>query len=69
MATTSTNATSTVPTSTVPTSTVATEDVEFAISAARYLRNAGLNDDAIATSLVDELGIDLTDARNIALTI
>lgn len=44
-------------------------DVEFAIGAARYLRQAGLSDDAIAASLVDELGIDLTDARNITLTL
>ena len=44
-------------------------DVEFARGAARYLRNAGLHDDAIATSLVDELGIDLTDARRITLTL
>lgn len=44
-------------------------DIEFAIGAARYLRKAGLSDDAIATSLVDELGIDLTNARNITLTL
>ena len=44
-------------------------DVEFARGAARYLRKAGLTDDAIATSLVDELGIDLTDARHITLTL
>ncbi len=44
-------------------------DVEFARGAARYLRKAGLTDDAIATSLVDELGIDLTDARQITLTL
>lgn len=62
MPTTSTNHADTTTTGTA-------EDVEFAIGAARYLRNAGLNDDAIATSLVDELGIDLTDARNITLTL
>ena len=44
-------------------------DVEFARGAARYLRKAGLTNDAIATSLVDELGIDLTDARHITLTL
>lgn len=44
-------------------------DIEFARGAARYLRRAGLTDEAIAVSLVDELGIDLTDARNITLTL
>jgi len=44
-------------------------DVEFARGAARYLRNAGLSDEDITTSLVAELGIDLTDARRITLTI
>lgn len=43
------------------------DDVEFAIGAARYLRQAGLSNDAIAASLVNELGIDLTDAQNITL--
>lgn len=42
-------------------------DIEFARGAARYLRRAGLTDDAIAASLVDELGIDLTNARHITL--
>lgn len=45
------------------------DDVEFAVGAARYLRKAGLHDDAIAESLVDQLGIDLSDARSITLTI
>ena len=44
-------------------------DIEFARGAARYLRRAGLSDDAIAVSLVDELGVDLTDARHITLTL
>lgn len=44
-------------------------DVEFAKGAARYLRQAGLSDDAITMSLVDELGIDLTNAREITLTL
>lgn len=48
---------------------IADDDVEFAKGAARYLRQAGLSDDAIAMSLVDELGIDLTDARHITLTL
>jgi len=45
------------------------DDVEFAIGAARYLRQSGLHDEAIAASLVDQLGIDLSDARSITLTI
>lgn len=45
------------------------DDVEFAKGAARYLRQAGLSDDAITMSLVDELGIDLTNAREITLTL
>ncbi len=44
-------------------------DIEFARGAARYLRRSGLTDEAIAVSLVDELGVDLTDARNITLTL
>lgn len=44
-------------------------DVDFARGAARYLRQAGLSDDAIVVSLVDELGIDLTNARRITLTL
>lgn len=63
-----------MPITTTPTTTVDIDiaddvDVEFAKGAARYLRQAGLSDDAIAMSLVDELGIDLTDARHITLTL
>jgi len=44
-------------------------DIEFAIGAARYLQQAGLTNEAIAISLVDELGIDLTAARHITLSL
>ena len=58
-----------MPSTTVTNAITIADDVEFARGAARYLRKAGLTDDAIATSLVDELGIDLTDARHITLTL
>lgn len=48
--------------------TIVDDELEFAVGAARYLRQAGLHDEAIAASLVDQLGLDLTDARQITLT-
>ncbi len=41
-------------------------DDEFAIGAARYLRNAGLSTEAIAESLADELDLNEADAARYA---
>ena len=43
-----------------------TVDDEFALGAARYLRNAGLSTEAIAESLADELDLNESEAARYA---
>ncbi len=42
-------------------------DHDFAVSAARYLKNSGYQRDEIQKSLVAELGLDASEASHIAL--
>lgn len=42
-------------------------DDEFALGAARYLRNSGLSTEAIAASLVGELDLDVEAATRYAI--